>query len=90
MKTRRALKSPTNSGNWDISNTVFFLFLVSSLSIIPTLCARSSSTRSRSSTFIMPWLIIASSLYQKAKQELRKPLEEDDRKAVYGKTVRTV
>ena len=26
-------------------------------------------------------------LYQKAKQELRKPLEEDDRKAVYGKTV---
>jgi hypothetical protein len=29
-------------------------------------------------------------LYQKAKQELRKPLGEDDRKAVYGKTVRTV
>jgi hypothetical protein len=29
-------------------------------------------------------------LYQKAKQELRKPLEEDDRKPVYGKTVRTV
>ncbi len=29
-------------------------------------------------------------LYRKAKQELRKPLEEDDRKAVYGKTVRTV
>ena len=29
-------------------------------------------------------------LYQKAKHELRKPLEEDDRKAVYGKTVRTV
>jgi hypothetical protein len=29
-------------------------------------------------------------LYREAKQELRKPLEEDDRKAVYGKTVRTV
>ncbi len=29
-------------------------------------------------------------LYRKAKQELRKPLGEDDRKAVYGKTVRTV
>ncbi len=29
-------------------------------------------------------------LYQKAKQELRKPLEEDDRKAVFGKTERTV
>jgi hypothetical protein len=28
-------------------------------------------------------------LYQKAKQ-LRKPLEEDDRKAVFGKTERTV
>ena len=29
-------------------------------------------------------------LYQKAKQELRKPLEEDDRKAVFGKIERTV
>ena len=29
-------------------------------------------------------------LYQKANQELRKPLEEDDRKAVFGKTERTV
>jgi len=29
-------------------------------------------------------------LYQKAKQELRKPLDEDDRKAVFGKTERTV
>jgi hypothetical protein len=29
-------------------------------------------------------------VYQKAKQELRKPLGEDDRKAVYGKTERTV
>ena len=29
-------------------------------------------------------------LYQKAKQEMRKPLEEDDRKAVFGKTERTV
>ena len=29
-------------------------------------------------------------LYQKAKQELRKPLEEDDRKAVFGKTECTV
>ena len=29
-------------------------------------------------------------LYQKAKQDLRKPLEEDDRKAVSGKTERTV
>jgi hypothetical protein len=29
-------------------------------------------------------------LYQKAKQELRKPLEEDDWKAVFGKTERTV
>jgi len=29
-------------------------------------------------------------LYQRAKQELRKPLEEDDRKAVFGKTERTV
>jgi hypothetical protein len=29
-------------------------------------------------------------LYQKAKYELRKPLEEDDRKAVFGKTERTV
>jgi hypothetical protein len=29
-------------------------------------------------------------LYREAKQELRKPLEEDDRKAVYGKTVCTV
>ena len=29
-------------------------------------------------------------LYQKAKQDLRKPLEEDDRKAVFGKTERTV
>ncbi len=29
-------------------------------------------------------------LYQKAKQELPKPLEEDDRKAVFGKTERTV
>ena len=29
-------------------------------------------------------------LYQKAKHELRKPLEEDDRKAVFGKTDRTV
>jgi hypothetical protein len=29
-------------------------------------------------------------LYRKAKQELRKPLEEDDRKAVFGKTERTV
>ena len=30
-------------------------------------------------------------LYQKVKQEhLRKPLEEDDRKAVFGKTERTV
>ena len=29
-------------------------------------------------------------LYQKAKYELRTPLEEDDRKAVFGKTERTV
>jgi len=29
-------------------------------------------------------------LYQKAKQELRKPVDEDDRKAVFGKTERTV
>jgi hypothetical protein len=29
-------------------------------------------------------------LYQEAKQELRKPLEEDGRKAVFGKTERTV
>ncbi len=29
-------------------------------------------------------------LYQKAKYELRMPLEEDDRKAVFGKTERTV
>jgi hypothetical protein len=29
-------------------------------------------------------------LYQVAKQELRKLLEEDDRKAVFGKTERTV
>jgi hypothetical protein len=29
-------------------------------------------------------------LYQKAKQGLRTPLEEDDRKAVFGKTERTV
>ena len=29
-------------------------------------------------------------LYQRAKQGLRKPLEEDDRKAVFGKTERTV
>jgi hypothetical protein len=29
-------------------------------------------------------------LYQKAKREKRKPLEEDDRKAVFGKTERTV
>jgi hypothetical protein len=29
-------------------------------------------------------------LYQKAKQEWRKPMEEDDRKAVFGKTERTV
>ena len=29
-------------------------------------------------------------LYQKAKQGMRKPLEEDDRKAVFGKTERTV
>ncbi len=29
-------------------------------------------------------------LYRKAKQELRTPLEEDDRKAVFGKTERTV
>jgi hypothetical protein len=29
-------------------------------------------------------------LYQEAKQELRKLLEEDDRKAVFGKTERTV
>jgi hypothetical protein len=29
-------------------------------------------------------------LYRKAKQALRKPLEEDDRKAVFGKTERTV
>ena len=29
-------------------------------------------------------------LYQKAKQEERKRLEEDDRKAVFGKTERTV
>ncbi len=29
-------------------------------------------------------------LYQWAKQVLRKPLEEDDRKAVFGKTERTV
>jgi len=28
-------------------------------------------------------------LYQKAKQELRKILDEDDRKAVFGKTERT-
>jgi hypothetical protein len=27
-------------------------------------------------------------LYRKAKQEMRKPLEEDDRKAVYGKVRR--
>ena len=29
-------------------------------------------------------------LYQRAKQAMRKPLEEDDRKAVFGKTERTV
>jgi hypothetical protein len=29
-------------------------------------------------------------LYQKAEQELRKPVEEDDWKAVFGKTERTV
>ena len=29
-------------------------------------------------------------LYQKAKQELRMPPDEDDRKAVFGKTERTV
>jgi sRNA-binding carbon storage regulator CsrA len=29
-------------------------------------------------------------LYQRAKQELRKPLEEDNRKAVFGKTERAV
>jgi len=29
-------------------------------------------------------------LYQKAKHGMRKPLEEDDRKAVFGKTERTV
>ena len=29
-------------------------------------------------------------LYQKAKQELQKPMEEDDRKAVFGKTECTV
>jgi hypothetical protein len=29
-------------------------------------------------------------LYQKAKQEWRKPMEEDDRKAVFGKTEHTV
>ncbi len=29
-------------------------------------------------------------LYQKAKQQMRMPLEEDDRKAVFGKTERTV
>jgi hypothetical protein len=29
-------------------------------------------------------------LYQVAKQKWRKPLEEDDRKAVFGKTDRTV
>jgi hypothetical protein len=29
-------------------------------------------------------------LYQNPKQELSKPLEEDDRKAVFGKTSRTV
>ena len=29
-------------------------------------------------------------LYQEAKQEMRKPPEEDDRKAVFGKTDRTV
>ena len=29
-------------------------------------------------------------LYQEAKQKLRMPLEEDDRKAVFGKTERTV
>jgi len=29
-------------------------------------------------------------LYQEAKQELRTPLGEDDRKAVFGKTDRTV
>ncbi len=29
-------------------------------------------------------------LYQKVKYELRMPLEEDDRKAVFGKTERTV
>jgi hypothetical protein len=29
-------------------------------------------------------------LYQEAKQGLRKPLEEGDRKAVFGKTERTV
>jgi hypothetical protein len=29
-------------------------------------------------------------LYRKAKHDLRKPPDEDDRKAVYGKTVRTV
>jgi len=33
---------------------------------------------------------LQSKLYQKAKQELRKPLEEDDRKAVFVKTERTV
>jgi hypothetical protein len=29
-------------------------------------------------------------LYRKAKHELRKPPDEDDRKAVFGKTERTV
>ena len=29
-------------------------------------------------------------LYQEAKQDLRMPLDEDDRKAVFGKTERTV
>jgi hypothetical protein len=29
-------------------------------------------------------------LYRKAKWEMRKPPEEDDRKAVFGKTERTV
>jgi hypothetical protein len=28
--------------------------------------------------------VLQRKLYQKAKQELRKPLEEDDRKAVFG------
>jgi hypothetical protein len=33
---------------------------------------------------------LRANLYRKAKRDLRMPPEEDDRKAVYGKTVRTV